>query len=217
MSKKHKTIGIAAILAIQCLLLGWLIFRYERIVSQGTEVRFPCQAYDPYDPFRGRYLNTRVEESVLWMKGVPTEEEYRHWNETRDLYARLEPRNDGTNLYRVAEVAKVPGKDGLWVKPEDTHIFSTPASEENSEKIEVQTDETPPVAIPPETVSPKKDLSVRVSFPSKLFVNEKLAPKAEKILRENTENAVAVYRAKNGEIVLTDIEIQGESILKLGK
>ena len=44
-----KSIFLIAALVIQCLAIGWLIFRYERVVTKGTEVRFNCQAYDPYD------------------------------------------------------------------------------------------------------------------------------------------------------------------------
>ena len=58
-------------------------------------------------------------------------------------------------------------------------------------------------------------------MPGRLFVNERLAPAAEKILREATsatgKKSVAVYRAKGGEIVITDIEIDGESVLALAR
>ncbi len=47
-----------------------------------------------------------------------------------------------------------------------------------------------------------------------LFMNEKLAPKAENILRENNgKSAVAVYRVWKNEIVITDIEIDGVSVI----
>ena len=49
-----------------------------------------------------------------------------------------------------------------------------------------------------------------MSFPDQLFVNEKVAPEAEKLLREQTASAIAVYRVLDGEAVLTDIEIDGK-------
>ena len=52
-----------------------------------------------------------------------------------------------------------------------------------------------------------------LSFPDQLFVNEKIAPEAEKLLRKKSDSAVAVYRAYGGRIVLTDIEIDGKPIL----
>ena len=56
-----------------------------------------------------------------------------------------------------------------------------------------------------------------MSFPDRLFVNEKIAPVAEKLLRKRTASAVAVYRVLDGEIVLTDIEINGQPILSAVK
>ena len=43
MNKMKRTTLIALVLAVQGLALGWLILRYERIVVQGVEVRFPCK------------------------------------------------------------------------------------------------------------------------------------------------------------------------------
>ena len=56
-----------------------------------------------------------------------------------------------------------------------------------------------------------------VSFPDQLFVNEKVAPEAEKLLREQMSSAIAVYRVLDGEAVLTDIEIDGKPILSAVK
>ena len=58
-------------------------------------------------------------------------------------------------------------------------------------------------------------LAATFTFPDQLFVNERIAPEAEKVLREGTTSgeAVAVYRVKGGEIVITGIEIDGKPIL----
>ena len=60
-----KTLIAAVALVAQVAAISWLIWRYERVVSQGTEVRFACQAYDPYDPLRGRCL-------LDWNRTEPT-------------------------------------------------------------------------------------------------------------------------------------------------
>ena len=55
-----------------------------------------------------------------------------------------------------------------------------------------------------------------VTFPDQLFVNEKLAPEAEKVLQKAIgKSAVAVYRVLNGEMVITDIEIAGKPIAQI--
>lgn len=48
-------------------------------------------------------------------------------------------------------------------------------------------------------------------------MNEKLAPKAETLLRKQGVEPIAVYRVLDGEIILTDIEIDGQSVTKLAK
>ena len=60
-------------------------------------------------------------------------------------------------------------------------------------------------------------LVVQVNFPDQLFVNEKLAPKAETLLRKQGVEPIAVYRVLDGEIILTDIEIDGQSVTKLAQ
>ena len=58
-------------------------------------------------------------------------------------------------------------------------------------------------------------------MPDQLFVNENVASAAEKVLREATsakgKGAFAVYRVRGGEIVITDIEIAGKSVLALAR
>ena len=48
MKSSLKIWGLAAVLAVQFAALGWIIARYERVVTGGVECRFACQAYDPH-------------------------------------------------------------------------------------------------------------------------------------------------------------------------
>ena len=117
-----KSIFLIAALVIQCLAIGWLIFRYERVVTKGTEVRFNCQAYDPYDPLRGRYLRVNVRESTT---NIAEEirrkcEDGRFILEKADRKAvlvRVEPNTNG--VWRVVEAAFTPSNEGVWIKPKD--------------------------------------------------------------------------------------------------
>ena len=58
-------------------------------------------------------------------------------------------------------------------------------------------------------------------MPDQLFVNERLAPMAEQVLggatSTNGKGAVAVYRVKGGDIVITGIEIDGKSVTALAR
>ena len=196
-----KTLVVAVALVAQVVAIGWLIWRYERVVSQGTEVRFACQAYDPYDPLRGRYLRTRVSEDCTNM-AFQVCETNRHEFRNK-MFARLEP-NSTNRLWRVAEVAVEPRAEGLWVRPKGSSIdyrlgWSDRGKDEKWEDFNKR--------------QKASGLKAVVTFPDQLFVNEKLAPEAEKVLRKHTgKSAVAVYRVLDGEMVITDIEINGKSV-----
>ena len=199
-----KTLIVAVALVAQVAAISWLIWRYERVVTQGVEVRFACQAYDPYDPLRGRYLRTTVREdctNIAFQVCATNRYEFRN-----KLFARLEP--NGTNgLWRVAEVAVAPRAEGLWVRPKRSSIdcrldWPERGKDEKWEDFNERRE--------------KSGWKAVVIFPDQLFLNEKLAPEAEKVLRKHTgKSAVAVYRVYKGEIVITDIEVEGQSVIEV--
>lgn len=197
-----------AALALQVAAVGWLVWRYERIVLNGTEVRIKCQAYDPYDPLRGRYLRMTVREectNILFKADMRDMEKV-----TGDLYAKLAEVPGSNGLYRVEAVAREVADAGLWVKTRDEATmlhyrlsYSDKKDKESYEDFYKRQE--------------KSGIVIDVSFPDQLFVNEKVAPAAEEILRKKSDSAVAVYRAYEGRMVLTDIEIDGKPILSVVK
>ena len=201
-----KTALAAAVLVVQVAAMCWLVWRYESIVRFGTEVRFRCEAYDPYDPLRGRYLRTTVRETCSEFVG-----EEKVCRNVDAAYAKLVPSTNG--LWRVAAVAKAPQPDGgLWIKPkwartEHSLQWTARGKDESWEDFQKRRDASP--------------LAVTVALPDQLFLNERLAPAAEKVLRDATsakgKGAVAVYRVQDGEIVITDIEIDGKSVIALAR
>ena len=203
----NKAVALTcAALALQVSAVGWLVWRYERIVRNGTEVRLKCQAYDPYDPLRGRYLAMTVsEECTNILFEVKEEHLWRGMDEK--AFAKL-VKMPGGGLYRVDAIAREPMDDGLWVKPASLWIrdalgYSDKRKDESDDEFKAR--------------SEKAGFKAVMSFPDQLFVNEKIAPEAEKLLRKKSDSAVAVYRAYDGRIVLTDIEIDGKPILSAVK
>ena len=203
----NKAVALTcAALALQVSAVGWLVWRYERIVRNGTEVRLKCQAYDPYDPLRGRYLAMTVREECTNILFEVKEEHL--WRGTDEkAFVKLAKTPDG-GLYRVDAIAREPMDDGLWVKTKSLCIrhalgYSDKRKDESDAEFKARSD--------------KAGFKAVMSFPDQLFVNEKIAPEAEKLLREKSDSAVAVYRAYDGRIVLTDIEIDGKPILSAVK
>ena len=107
-----KAIIAGTAIAVQCVAIGWLVWRYESIVRFGKEVRFRCEAYDPYDPLRGRYLRVTVRETCT---NLLDRADGKAWETTygAGLFAKLEPGTNG--LWRVAAVAdSMPADGGLF-------------------------------------------------------------------------------------------------------
>ena len=203
----NKAVALTcAALALQVSAVGWLVWRYERIVRNGTEFRLKCRAYDPYDPLRGRYLAMTVsEECTNILFKVKEEHIWQRMDEK--AFAKL-VKMPGGGLYRVDAIAREPMDDGLWVKPASLWIrdalgYSDKRKDESDAEFNARSD--------------KAGFKAVMSFPDQLFVNEKIAPEAEKLLRKKSDSAVAVYRAYDGRIVLTDIEIDGKPILSAVK
>lgn len=209
-----KSIFLIAALVIQCLAIGWLIFRYERVVTKGTEVRFNCQAYDPYDPLRGRYLRVNVRESTTniaeeirrkFASSVILEKADR-----KAVLVRVEPNTNG--VWRVVEAAFTPSNEGVWIKPKDITVdynlsYSEREDEEDWSEFKKRREAS--------------GVIIEAEMPNQLFINETIAKKAEKILQEATsvkgKGAIAVYRVLNNEIVITDIEIEDKSVKAIAK
>ena len=203
----NKAVALTcAALALQVSAVGWLVWRYERIVRNGTEVRLKCQAYDPYDPLRGRYLAMTVSEECTNIL-FKVKEEHIWQGMDEKAFAKL-VKMPGGGLYRVDAIAREPMDDGLWVKPASLWIrdalgYSDKRKDESDDEFKARRD--------------KAGFKAVMSFPDQFFVNEKIAPEAEKLLRKKSDSAVAVYRAYGGRIVLTDIEIDGKPILSAVK
>lgn len=178
MKSSLKIWGLAAVLAVQFAALGWIIARYERVVLGGVECRFACQAYDPYDPFRGRFLRMQVREDCPLVPGFEPD----HWK--FEAFVQIDPVGETNGLAKVVECAPQPGAEGLWVRMDRLY---------------------------------KSGSMAQVNFPNQFFMNERLAPAAERILRERMTSAVAVYRVTPSGMVLTDIEIDGTPIAELAK
>lgn len=183
MSKSTRFTALALVLTVQFAGFAWLIVRYERIVSDGVECRFRCSAYDPSDPFRGRYLRMSVEVPFPLSHEMGTNYcPNGRWLRTCPLAVKIDPNADEAGFSRVVDIAKEPRDDGLWVR-------------RCGVRRSWGTNEVASVVLP-----------------NRYFLNENLAAEAERIVAANPTNCVAIYRVRNGDIVLTGIEIDGRRV-----
>lgn len=58
---KRSTLLFVLMVALQLVLLAWMIIGHERILKQGEVFRFKTAPVDPRDPFRGEYVRLDFE------------------------------------------------------------------------------------------------------------------------------------------------------------
>lgn len=185
--------AVIAILLAQLAVIGAIIWRWEEVSRKGLEFRVPCRAYDPRDPWRGRYLRANVRADVTAV----------------------------TNHVIVANKSKGPDCLARGFVMVDRHSVT------GAPPLLVYKDEEP-------TLNPPFYFAVKsahfncatstwqTDLPNTLYISERIADKADEILagelkRGITNRAVAVYRAWKGDIIMTDIEIDGVSITDLAR
>lgn len=171
------------------------IIRFEFPLSPPAVFRFRATLYDPYDPFRGRYValspmaQTVIAGGMKWYK----------YDES-DVYAVLEEDEEG--LAKVVDLVKKPkpGKPAIRAKSAVPHgRWLNPGSAiEKTEKDIAST------------------YTVNFQF-DRFYMNEKLAPKAEaavnKAVREGGDGCVIVVKVyADGNFAITDLEIGGVPI-----
>lgn len=54
--KRYLTHMLVGCFLLQLLIPGYLVLRHYDTLHSGTAFRFQVEPYDPYDPFRGRYV-----------------------------------------------------------------------------------------------------------------------------------------------------------------
>lgn len=93
------------------------IQKHERVLEQGTVVKFKCGAPDPFDPFRGRYLVVSVEDPHADLpKGID-------FKGGQTVYANVVVGADGFATFST--VAAEPPSSGLYLKCElPSYLYS---------------------------------------------------------------------------------------------
>ncbi len=183
--------AILAILLAQLAVLGAMIWRYEEVVRKGIEFRVPCRAYDPRNPWRGRYLRSTVTADVTVV--------------TNHVIVAVDPvryQELGAG-YVMVDKHSVTGAPPLLVYKDEEPTLN------------------PPFWFAVKRVrSSTAASSWQIDLPNTLYIPERIANNADKILSQSlsqgeTNRAVAVFRAWKGDVVITGLEIDGTPIEKL--
>ncbi len=67
--KTWKKALLYAYLLVLIAVPGWLVYSHYDTLTTGEDFWFIVQPYDPYDPFRGRYVALRTEQRLQSSEG----------------------------------------------------------------------------------------------------------------------------------------------------
>lgn len=156
------------------------IWTHEQVLAKGTLIRLKCQAPDPYDPLRGRYLAVRPDlQEVTVPAGVKVEK-------GMQVYVQLTSGADG--LATLSGLSLTPPASGDFIRVKARYVYND-----------------------------------KVSFDwpfDRFYINEKLAPEADKWFSENIRTAkgiIAEVRVYNGRAVLADLSLDGKPFREILK
>ena len=211
----------AAALLLQLAVLSGMILRWERVVDHGTAIRIPFRVLDRRDLFmHGRCLELSAGlECTDADLGKPIPEwDYAWWFRNvkpRTLWVELAPvpavPGGASASHRAVKVAPKPRDGGLWARISGSSLLYADGAGGR-----------------------KTIRGLRVSFPRRLFLDERLAGAAERLFFEHLDRnrrardeghppsppsapPVAVYRAWHGNVILSDLELDGTSLLSLAR
>jgi len=190
--------------------VAWMIGEREHVIANGEEVKFLTRLYDPYDPFRGRYVALRFEEE--------------NFESDTDLdfpvaaliYAVLTVDDEG--YARVVSLQQeVPAGDAaLYLRIEGWHVNSV-----NQPSPVKQEDGSSPATSP----EPERRYNYWLKFPfDRYYMNEKAAPEAERRFmaarRANSDEGMnrdtyLCVRILNGKAVSSALYIEGKPVEQL--
>lgn len=102
-----------ATIAVQALLLGWIVAREESTRRDGARVVLEVRAVDPMDLFSGRYVRVPLAISSIDLAELPQVPPFPKFDDT--VYVRLER---GPSAWHPVEIALAPTADdgGPWAR-----------------------------------------------------------------------------------------------------
>ncbi|MBQ6567145.1 MAG: GDYXXLXY domain-containing protein, partial [Treponema sp.] len=106
---------IAAAIAVQLFVTLSLLFYTGRVRSHalksGSIVSLACKAYDPFSPFKGRYVRLTFEQADIAREQLD-DESREHLAETRGkkVYCRMQEGVDG--IWTVSGIRRTHPQDG---------------------------------------------------------------------------------------------------------
>jgi len=195
MKKKIFFITFIILFLIQFSVPLFMIMRQYHIVSVGTLYKIKCEPVDPMDLFRGRYVTLRFsdestilvyDESVTKVREIISEADgYRYLSYDKNNALYVSISKNADGFLRLDSCSETVPENG-------DYLYLMPTSCHTDAKI------------------------LRFDMPfDRVFMNEKYAPEAERILRRNSsgkETAYVEVYIKNGKYSKINLFVDGKRI-----
>ena len=117
MRKLLPLILLLAVAAAQLAVPASMIAHHEAARSEGVPLKFRTGIYDPYDPFRGRYVRLRFELEQTPNMQIPIQEETsadQEYHGRQHLYVVFEPDTDG--FATIKAISPEKPEAGLYLR-----------------------------------------------------------------------------------------------------
>ncbi len=182
-----KMIFFAIVIIAMFAVPALMIRKGEEVLDKGSIYIFKAAPADPYDYFRGRYVNIRIEKNYVTVPPDATLD----FEPNEPVYAGIKTGNDGFAYFD--SLSKTVPENGDYVK---VHF----------------------------SYRDKDKVYLLIPF-NQFFMNEKLAPEAERVVREalmkRKDSCVIKLRVHNDTAVIEELLINNipikEYILSLQK
>ena len=106
MKMKNKNILISLFLLIalaQLFVPAQMIYKQEKLLNTGKNIKFECEPIDPNDPFRGKYIVLNFKESEIKVK------DSLNWSNNETVFAKIATSKEG--FARITSISKTEPKD----------------------------------------------------------------------------------------------------------
>jgi uncharacterized membrane-anchored protein len=191
--KNYILITVFAVMVLaQWYVPASMIIQHEKALQKGTVLKFRTQIYDPYDPFRGRYVQLNFEMTRNPIQVTDTEDTtqtYHHeWKEAYVILAQ-----DEKGFARAIGVSDQRPAQGIYMRTRVRRYGD--------------------------------GYNIRLPF-DRYFMNEKAAPKAERIYLDanragqgegSSDENYALVRIYQGTAVIEALYVDGQPIEALLK
>ena len=170
----------------------------QNILNSGKLYKFKPMAYDPFDPFRGKFLRVNYQTN-----SIPTTFDF---EEGEMAYVSIGVDKEGYAFFE--EAFKVPPKDKDYVK---SSVEWSGVNDLLLREIENASDSD---NFDLESIDTRSSINIKITDNmNKYFINEDDALKAEKVFLKERENIHIGVRILDGEVRLEDIYVSDKPIL----